>query len=76
MGSTRDDSVIDTYIVFGKTSKNILEFRDRRYEECTANVVVTHTEPAPPTARCISKMKIKSSVRETGRNFLWLRKAF
>ena len=34
------------------------------------------TEPAPPTARCISKMKIKSSVRETGRNFLWLRKAF
>lgn len=42
MGSTRDDSVIDTYIVFGKTSKNILEFRARRYEECVANVVVTH----------------------------------
>lgn len=75
MGSTRDDSVIDTYIVFGKTSKNILEFRARRYEECIANVVVTHTEPALPTARCI-RMKIKSSVRETGRNFLWLRKAF
>lgn len=43
MGSTRDDSVIDTYIVFGKTSKNILEFRARRYEECVANVVVTHS---------------------------------
>lgn len=43
MGSTRDDSVIDTYIVFGKTSKNILEFRTRRYEECVANVVVTHS---------------------------------
>lgn len=43
MGSTRDDSVIDTYIVFGKTSKSALDFKARRYEECVANVVVTHS---------------------------------
>ena len=34
------------------------------------------TEPAPPTARCISKMKIKSSVRETGRNFFVASQSF
>ena len=34
------------------------------------------TEPAPPTARCIRKMKIKSSVRETGRNFYGFAKLF
>ena len=43
MGSTRDHSVIDTYIVFGKTARSKLEFRARRYEECVANVVVTHS---------------------------------
>lgn len=43
MGSTRDDSVIDTYIIFGKTAKTALAFKARRYEESVANVVVTHS---------------------------------
>lgn len=43
MGSTRDDSVIETYIIFGKTAKTTLEFKARNYEDCVANVVVTHS---------------------------------
>lgn len=30
MGSTRDDSVIETYIVFGKTAKGNIDFKARR----------------------------------------------
>ena len=41
MGSTRGDEVIETYIVFGKSS--MLEFKAKNYEECVANVVVTHS---------------------------------
>lgn len=33
-------------------------------------------EPAPPTVRCINKIKIKSSVRETGRNFFVASQSF
>ena len=33
-------------------------------------------EPAPPTVRCINKIKIKSSVRKTGRNFYGFAKLF
>jgi hypothetical protein len=43
MGSTRDPDVIETYIIFGKTAKTMLEFKARRYENCVANVVVTHS---------------------------------
>lgn len=43
MGSTRDDSVIETYIIFGKTARTNLDFRARKYDECVANVVVTHS---------------------------------
>lgn len=41
MGSTRDNEVIETYIVFGKTA--MLEFKARNYEDCISNVVVTHS---------------------------------
>lgn len=43
MGSTRDPEVIETYIIFGKTAKTTLEFKARKYEDCVANVVVTHS---------------------------------
>lgn len=43
MGSTRDESVIETYIVFGKTAPSALDFKARKYDECIANVVVTHS---------------------------------
>lgn len=43
MGSTRDDSVIETYIVFGKTAKGNIDFKARRYTECVSNIVVTHS---------------------------------
>ena len=43
MGSTRDDSVIETYIVFGKTAPSVLDFKARKYDECISNVVVTHS---------------------------------
>ncbi|MDD3152330.1 MAG: hypothetical protein PHF76_12250 [Bacteroidales bacterium] len=43
MGSTRDNDVIETYIIFGKTAESILEFKARKYEDCVANVVVTHS---------------------------------
>lgn len=43
MGSTRDDDVIETYIVFGKIAKSVLAFRAKLYEDCIANVVVTHS---------------------------------
>lgn len=43
MGSTRDPDVIETYIIFGKTSKSALDFKARKYEDCIANVVVTHS---------------------------------
>lgn len=41
LGSTRDDSVIETYIIFGKTAT--LTFKARKYNDCVANVVVTHS---------------------------------
>ncbi len=41
MGSTRDETVVETYIVFGKTAA--LEFKARKYDDCIANVVVTHS---------------------------------
>ncbi len=43
MGSTRDESVIETYIVFGKTFPTNLDFKARKYVECISNVVVTHS---------------------------------
>lgn len=43
MGSTREPGVVATYIIFGKTSKTMLDFKARRYEDCIANVVVTHS---------------------------------
>ena len=43
LGSTRDPDVIETFIIFGKTAKAALEFKARKYEECVANVVVTHS---------------------------------
>lgn len=43
MGSTRDESVIETYIIFGKTAASALDFKARKYEDCIANVVVTHS---------------------------------
>ena len=43
MGSTRDPDVIETYIVFGKIAKSMLDFKSRKYEDCIANVVVTHS---------------------------------
>lgn len=41
MGSTRDPDVLETYIIFGKTS--MLDFKAGKYEDCIANVVVTHS---------------------------------
>lgn len=43
LGSTRDDDVIETYIIFGKTDKSVLQFKARSYEESVADVVVTHS---------------------------------
>lgn len=43
MGSTRDPDVIETFIIFGKTAKTMLEFKFRKYEDSVANVVVTHS---------------------------------
>lgn len=42
LGSTRE-SVIDNYIVFGKTKSGNVGFRYKRYEDAIANVVVTHS---------------------------------
>ena len=43
MGSTRDPEVIETVIIFGKTSKQNMGFKARKYEDCVTNVVVTHS---------------------------------
>lgn len=43
MGSTKAPDVIETYIIFGKTNKANLSFKSRKYEDCIANVVVTHS---------------------------------
>ena len=42
LGSTRED-VTDTYLIFGKTAKGHQAFRWKRYEDCVANVAVTHS---------------------------------
>lgn len=42
LGSTKE-SVIDTYIVFGKTAIGNQGFRFKRYEDAVANVAVTHS---------------------------------
>lgn len=41
LGSTKE-SVIDTYIIFGKTAIGNQGFRFKRYEDAVANVAVTH----------------------------------
>ena len=43
LGSTRDPEVLETYIIFGKTATATLEFKARKYEDCVANIVVTHS---------------------------------
>ena len=42
LGSTKED-VIDTYVMFGKTTMGHQAFRCKRYEECVADVAVTHS---------------------------------
>jgi len=42
LGSTKED-VIDTYVMFGKTTTGHQAFRCKRYEECVADVAVTHS---------------------------------
>lgn len=42
LGSTKQ-TVIDTYIIFGKTAIGCQEFRYKRYKDAVANVVVTHS---------------------------------
>lgn len=43
LGSTRNEEVRETYVLLGKISKDYLDFRARKYEECISNVVVTHS---------------------------------
>ena len=42
LGSTKE-SVIDTYVMFGKTAMGHQAFRCKRYEDCVADVAVTHS---------------------------------
>lgn len=42
LGSTKED-VIDTYVMFGKTTMGHQAFRCKRYEDCVADVAVTHS---------------------------------
>lgn len=42
LGSTKED-VIDIYVMFGKTTMGHQAFRCKRYEECVADVAVTHS---------------------------------
>lgn len=42
LGSTKED-VIDTYVMFGKTTRGHQAFRCKRYEDCVADVAVTHS---------------------------------
>ncbi len=42
LGSTKED-VIDTYVMFGKTAIGHQAFRCKRYEDCVADVAVTHS---------------------------------
>lgn len=42
LGSTKED-VIDTYVMFGKTALGHQAFRCKRYEDCVADVAVTHS---------------------------------
>ncbi len=43
MGSTSDHEVIETYVVFGKLSPSVLNFRAKKYQDCISKVVVTHS---------------------------------
>lgn len=43
LGSTKDQSVLETFIIFGKLSAKHLDFKARKYEDCIINVVVTHS---------------------------------
>ncbi len=43
LGSTRNEEVLETYVLLGKISREYLDFRTRKYEECISNVVVTHS---------------------------------
>ena len=42
LGSTKE-AVIDTYVMFGKTAMGHQAFRCKRYEDCVADVAVTHS---------------------------------
>lgn len=42
LGSTKED-VRETYVLFGKTAMGYQAFRCKRYEECAADVAVTHS---------------------------------
>lgn len=42
LGSTKEN-VIDTYVMFGKTTTGHQAFRCKRYEDCVADVAVTHS---------------------------------
>lgn len=43
LGSTKDPSVQEIFIIFGKLSIKHLDFKARKYEDCIINVVVTHS---------------------------------
>ena len=43
LGSTKDQTVQETFIIFGKLAANRLAFKARKYEDCIINVVVTHS---------------------------------
>lgn len=43
MGSTSEPDLIETVIIFGKLVSGNCQFRAKKYEECIANVVVTHS---------------------------------
>lgn len=43
MGSTREADLLATVIIFGKLVPGNCQFRAKNYEECVANVVVTHS---------------------------------
>ena len=43
LGSTKDIEVLETYIIFGKISKSFVGFKTKRYQDCIANIVVTHS---------------------------------
>lgn len=43
LGSTKDQSVQEIFIIFGKLTATQLDFKARKYEDCIINVVVTHS---------------------------------